>query len=94
MEQDALNDHQRRLSELRQAVDRIDDDLIALLSKRFELAESIADLKHVASMPIYSPEREARILNRLPSEFHRQVFAVILDVSRALQAERQRRNSS
>ncbi len=89
-----MHDHQRRLEELRQAVDQIDDAIITLLSKRFDLAESIADLKHLAQLPIYSPEREAGILKRLPSEQHRQVFTVILDVSRAIQTERQRRPSS
>lgn len=89
-----MNEHQQRLDELRQEVDRIDDELTLLLSKRFQLAESIADLKHSASLPIYSPEREASILNRLPSDIHRQVFTVILEVSRKLQVERQRRPSS
>jgi chorismate mutase len=89
-----MNEHQQRLDELRQEVDRIDDELALLLSKRFDLAQSIADLKHSASLPIYSPEREARILSRLPSDIHRQVFAVILEVSRALQAERHRQQSS
>ncbi len=89
-----MNEHQHRLDELRQEVDRIDDALIMLLSKRFDLAESIADLKRQASLPVHAPEREAYILNRLPSENHRQVFTVILEVSRALQAERQCRQSS
>jgi chorismate mutase len=89
-----MEDHQRCLDELRQEVDQIDDALIALLSKRFNLAESIADLKQSGSLPIYSPEREAEILSRLPSEQHRQVFTVILDVSRAIQTERQRRQAS
>ncbi len=89
-----MEDHQRRLDELRQAVDQIDDEITRLLSKRFDLAESIADLKHLAELPIYAPEREAEILKRLPSEQHRQVFTVILDVSRAIQTERQRRQAS
>jgi monofunctional chorismate mutase len=88
-----MEDHQRRLDELRQEVDRIDDEIILLLSKRLDLAESIADLKHSASLPIYSPEREACILSRLPSEIHRQVFRVILEVSREIQAEKLRRSS-
>lgn len=88
-----MEDYQRRLDELRQEVDRIDDTLILLLSERFGLAESIGDLKRLASLPIHSPEREARILNRLPSENHRQVFTVVLEVSRALQAEKLRRPS-
>ncbi len=89
-----MQDHQRRLDELRQEVDAIDNELMLLLSKRFKLAESIADLKQQASLPIYSPEREASILSRLPSDIHRQVFRVILEVSRALQAERYRQQSS
>ncbi|MGQ9805135.1 MAG: chorismate mutase [Chlorobiales bacterium] len=88
-----MEDHQRRLDELRQEIDRIDDEIILLLSKRFDLSESIADHKRLASIPIYSPEREACILSRLPSEIHRQVFRVILEVSRALQAEKLRRPS-
>ncbi len=88
-----MEDQQRQLDELRQAVDQIDDELVQLLSKRFALVESIADLKRQASLPVHAPEREAYILNRLPSENHRQVFTVILEVSRALQTEKQHRPS-
>ncbi|MCS6990121.1 MAG: chorismate mutase [Chloroherpetonaceae bacterium] len=85
-----MNDqrHEERLTDLRRQVDETDDAIVALLSKRFELSAQIAEVKTAVALPIHCPDRERSILDRLPSEKHRRIFAVILEVSRAIQAER------
>lgn len=85
--------YEDRLNDLRRQVDETDDAIIALLSKRFALAAEIADVKKAAAMPIHCPDRERWILERLPSEKHRQIFIAVLEASRAIQAERQTASS-
>ncbi|MBI3376468.1 MAG: prephenate dehydratase [Betaproteobacteria bacterium] len=52
-----------RISRLRVRIDRIDDELLALVNRRAQLAREIGALKHRA--PAYRPEREAVILRRI-----------------------------
>ena len=50
------------IDELRRRIDVIDDQLMRLLNVRVACALEIGRLKHDASMPIYDPEREKRVL--------------------------------
>ena len=50
------------IEELRRRIDVIDDQLIRLLNVRVACALEIGRLKHEASMPVYDPEREKRVL--------------------------------
>ena len=53
------------LDELRGKIDRIDDDLLKLINKRMEYVHQVGSLKNSEGAPIYRPEREQAILNRL-----------------------------
>ena len=50
------------IDELRRRIDVIDDQLMRLLNVRVACALEIGRLKHDASLPIYDPEREKRVL--------------------------------
>jgi chorismate mutase len=50
------------IDELRRRIDVIDDQLVRLLNVRVACALEIGRLKHDASMPIYDPEREKKVL--------------------------------
>jgi chorismate mutase / prephenate dehydratase len=50
---------------LRAHIDRIDEKLLALLNQRARLAMRIGDRKRDAQAPIYIPDREKRIFERL-----------------------------
>ena len=50
------------IDELRRRIDVVDDQLIRLLNVRVACALEIGRLKHDASLPIYDPERERRVL--------------------------------
>jgi chorismate mutase/prephenate dehydratase len=53
------------LDELRDQIDRIDNTLLDLINERMEYVYRVGELKHTTGTPIYRPEREQAILNRL-----------------------------
>ncbi len=57
----------QRLIQLRDAIDEVDDQLLALLNRRAGLTIEVGDLKRSAGgeVDFYRPEREAEILRRL-----------------------------
>jgi chorismate mutase/prephenate dehydratase len=75
----------------RGAIDRIDGELVRLVSERARLAQEIGRLK--GDGPVYRPEREAEVLRRaaaanpgpLPNESLGRVFAEIISACRALE---------
>jgi len=56
------------LDELRIEIDSIDDQLLELYSKRMEYVHQVGELKNTTGAPIYRPEREQSILNRLKKQ--------------------------
>jgi chorismate mutase/prephenate dehydratase len=78
------------LEKLRREIDRIDEELAALLQRRAGLAHEIGKLK--GSAPAYRPERESAILKRvagekglLPAERVAGVFREIISACRSLE---------
>ncbi len=56
------------LDELREKIDSIDDTLLELFNERMELVHQVGELKNTTGAPIYRPEREQAILNRLKEQ--------------------------
>ena len=56
------------LDALRIEIDKIDDTLLELYNKRMEYVHQVGDLKNTTGAPIYRPEREQSILNRLKEQ--------------------------
>jgi len=56
------------LDELREKIDEVDDTLLALYNERMELVHKVGELKNTTGAPIYRPEREQAILNRLKGQ--------------------------
>jgi chorismate mutase/prephenate dehydratase len=55
----------RTLAELRQDIDAVDQQLIALLNRRAALANEVGELKRAEGSPVFRPEREAQVINGL-----------------------------
>lgn len=53
------------LEEIRQKIDEMDDGLLGIYNKRMELVHQVGVLKNRTGAPIYRPEREQEILDRL-----------------------------
>ena len=53
------------LDMLRERLDIIDEQIISLLSERAKIIMKVADFKRHHNIPVYVPEREASIIERL-----------------------------
>jgi chorismate mutase len=77
----------------RHRIDAIDEQLMRLLNSRSACAVEIGRVKRALGLPVYSPEREAWILERVMRENPgpldatavRRVFERIIDESRRLE---------
>ena len=77
----------------RKRIDGIDDQLMRLLNSRSACAVEIGRIKRALGLPIYAPEREAWVLDRVMRESPgpleplavRRVFERIIDESRRLE---------
>lgn len=83
------------LRELRKKIDEVDKELLALLLKRLELVDQVADVKKANNLPVFVPGREDEILDTLTADvdgkyasFVRDLFTSILDVSKRYQVEK------
>jgi chorismate mutase len=83
----------RAIHEWRLRIDALDTQLMALLNSRSACAVEIGRIKRELGLPVYSPEREAFILDRVARENPgpldatavRRVFERIIDESRRLE---------
>jgi chorismate mutase / prephenate dehydratase len=55
------------LNEVRAGIDQIDRQILGLLQQRVALVLQVGEIKRVHSAPIYDPERERQVLERLAS---------------------------
>jgi len=53
------------LNDLRQEIDTINNEIIALFSKRLDVARKIAEIKKQEGLPVFDPKREQEQLNQL-----------------------------
>ncbi|MBR8461812.1 prephenate dehydratase [Campylobacter sp. faydin G-24] len=58
----------QEINELRRHIDAIDDEILKKLNERMEFVKNIGKLKQTSGVPIYRPERERSIINRLINE--------------------------
>jgi chorismate mutase len=82
-----------QVTNLRGRIDQIDDQLMKLLNSRSACAVEIGRIKRQIGMPVYQPEREKWILDRVeknnPGPLDRgavrRVFERVIDESRRLE---------
>lgn len=88
-------DAEAELTRLREAIDRVDEVLVKLLNQRAKYAIEIGEIKGHLSLPIYAPEREKEVLQRVErtsaGPLHdaaiRRLFERIIDESRRVERE-------
>jgi len=59
-----MENFDKKLSALRDEIDEIDTQLVALLAKRRGVTTKVGQLKSQVGMPIYAPDREADLLKK------------------------------
>lgn len=83
----------RRLGALRRKIDRIDDCILSLLSRRLAAAEEIGKLKKAHRLPVADPARERQVMKRVISRMEpgpepetvQEIFSGIIAACRAVQ---------
>ena len=81
------------ISDWRRRIDEIDEQIVALISKRAEAARAIGELKKQSSLPVYEPNREQAVFDHvkaanpgpLADAEMQHVYERIIDVMRTLQ---------
>jgi 3-deoxy-7-phosphoheptulonate synthase / chorismate mutase len=84
-----------RMAQLRESLDKINHQLLALLEQRGRLVHEVMRIKREHSLPVHDPERERRMLDTLlsassgvfPRSALERVFGSIFEISRALGRE-------
>ncbi len=83
------------LDALRKLIDALDTELLRLLNERATLAKEIGVIKNRASLPVYSPDRETKLLRSLVErsqgplrpESIRAIYREIMSASLALEKD-------
>ncbi len=82
-----------KLQPLREQIDAIDAQLLALLNQRARVAQQVGHVKAETNAPVFRPEREAQVLARvaqnnpgpLPSPDLQTIFREVMSACRALE---------
>jgi len=81
------------ISDWRDEIDRLDEELVKLLNQRSQCALEIGRIKHELGIPVYSPNGEAQVIHHVMSvnpgpldgAAIRRLFERIIDESRTLE---------
>ena len=81
------------ISDWRRRIDELDEQIVALISRRAEAAKAIGELKRQSQLPVYEPNREQAVFDHVKSVNHgpladaelQHVYERIVDVMRTLQ---------
>lgn len=77
------------LIRIRGEIDKLDEEILSCFQRRMDAVREVAMLKGRTGLPVYYPEREREILERVGQEDEaaRKLFGVILELSRELQRD-------
>jgi chorismate mutase-like protein len=81
------------ISDWRNKIDAVDEQIVRLINQRAEAAQAIGKLKQSANLPVYEPQREQAVFDRVRkanagplSDIEIvDIYQRIIDVMRALQ---------
>ena len=83
------------LSQIRQEIDGIDQELVQLFCKRMNLSAQVADYKKANNLPIFVPARERAILQKVAEmagpemeNYTRVLYSMLFELSRSYQSKR------
>ena len=83
------------LRDLRNQIDKIDNELVRLFVKRMDISAQVADYKKKNNMPIHVPAREREILQEVAKRaghemenYSRVLYSMIFELSRSYQSKR------
>ncbi len=82
----------RDIIELRKRIDEIDEKLVSIFTERMDIAEEVARYKTENNKPVFDPERERELLNKVENKagekygnYTRKLYGKIMELSRTHQ---------
>ena len=81
------------LNELRNEINRIDDEILELFLRRMDVAEQVADYKREHDLPIYQPQREREILKKVAEKAGSEMGGYILAILACCSSSKTRKAS-
>lgn len=90
------------LDALRARLDILDEQIVALLSERAKVITQVADFKRLHNIPIYIPERETSLIQRLrtlnpgplPAAAVERIYRAVLEEMRDFESDSLRHKDS
>jgi chorismate mutase/prephenate dehydratase len=84
----------KTLSELRELIDAVDQELLVLLNRRAHLVQEVGEVKRADKSPVFRPDREVQVIQGLQTrnggplkdEHISHIWREIMSVSRSLEA--------
>lgn len=85
-----------RLNNIREEIDKVDTEIVKLLSKRQSLVLKVAKIKHSQKLPLTHTKREEEILSRMKKiakklhihdQFIQKIYKLIFTESKKVQRE-------
>ena len=82
------------MKNFRDEIDEIDKEMVALFTRRMQIAEQIADEKKRDGRPILDSERERQVLYRVEElsgkygPYARRLYTTLMEISRSIQSDR------
>ncbi len=83
------------LNEIRNDIDKVDQQLVALFLERMKLSAQVADYKKENNLPIHVPTRERQKLQEIAAQsgtdmenYSRVLYSMIFELSRSYQSKR------
>ncbi len=83
------------LNEIRTQIDTIDDQMVKLFCQRMALSAQVADYKKANNLPIFVPQRERAILQKVAEQsgpvmenYARTLYSTLFELSRSYQNKR------
>jgi len=80
------------IQELRNEIDKIDEQLIRLFGERMDISAKVAKYKKQHNLPIYDPAREKEILDKLSAKVNSEreeaitkLYMLLFELSKAEQ---------
>lgn len=88
------------LKELRERIDKVDDEIVRLFGERMKIAAQVADYKKANNLPIFQPAREREKLKDVAAkagpemaDYTRVLYSMLFELSRSYQSKRSRKEA-
>jgi chorismate mutase/prephenate dehydratase len=75
------------LTDLRNKIDNIDEEILRLFKERMDVSASVAEYKRIHDLPVLDKERENKILEKFVGS-EKVLWMDIMDISKAIQRNR------